>query len=177
MILLKRTPNIQEFTMGRPQYPHIITECLRHCPSLKVLYVWGLRYSNNDPQPINNAFLEEFIPDDKIPCLCPQLEFFRCRSALKLSLNALHRFIMRKNGISQSLHSWKVVNINVRYDPADDYLHYIDEIGSKDFRQNMNLLLTYVKQTFPWRALDEGVSEIEVSKKDSWWPSQLYLDI
>ena len=177
MILLKRTPNIQEFTMGRPQYPHIITECLRHCPSLKILYVWGLRYSNNDPQPINNAFLEEFIPNDKIPCLCPQLEFFRCRSALKLSLNALHRFIMRKNGISQSLHSWKVININVRYDPADDYLHYIDEIGSKDFRQNMNLLLTYVKQTFPWRALDEGVSEIEVSKRDSWWPSQLYLDI
>lgn len=175
--LLKRTPNIQEFSMGRPQYSHIISECLRHCPSLKILYVWGLRYSNNDPQPINDAFLEAFVQDDKEQCICPQLEFFRCKSTLKLSLNALHRFIMRKNGTSLLLGGWRTVHINVRYDPADNYSHYIDELGSKDFGRNMNLLLTYTKQTFPWRALDVGISDRAISRRDSWWPSKLLLDI
>ncbi|KJA25729.1 hypothetical protein HYPSUDRAFT_37174 [Hypholoma sublateritium FD-334 SS-4] len=170
--LLKRSSSLQELWAGSFEGPHLLNDCLRHCPSLTRLRVSSLSHSYYGEQAFidNNSLIEAFTLDDDTQRLCPQLEYFHCSKYFALSLGTLQKFITRKNGRNQPLGRWDTLVLKVMYHPADEQLHYIDELASKDVTEKMKLSLLF-EQCTPYNSLDRGTRQLR-TPEDVWWQCQ-----
>ncbi|KJA17580.1 hypothetical protein HYPSUDRAFT_1010473 [Hypholoma sublateritium FD-334 SS-4] len=168
--LLKRSPNVQELSLGTPAFPETVEQYLRHCPSLRILYIQGesrFRGASTDAQ---HALLQSFVLDDPTRCLCPKLEYIRIEPILAVSLSTLLNLIRLKNGTNCHLRKWKVVVLNIRYRAPDKVLQVIDELKLEERRGDIKLQISYTQHNDFMRNLDEGLPQPGDPVND-WWPS------
>lgn len=170
---LQRSPNIRELGLGYASSYDIVAEYLRFCPLLTTLHLRGVSNSSSgdsedDPSPgPENAFLELFCTDDENQCLCPRLQYILFEASLRISIETLRKFILRKKG---NIAGWKGAIMFVHCDTATETL--INKLKLEVEGVGVKFDVTCHTEYIADR-LDEGMNSGDMYKASyrDWWPT------